>query len=44
MPQKRRSQEEFEVYLKAMLNQNYPKIKYQHPDAWQAKARKSRSD
>ncbi|MEJ2242045.1 MAG: hypothetical protein P8Y18_07885 [Candidatus Bathyarchaeota archaeon] len=43
MHQKRRSQEEFEAYLKAMLKQDYPKIKYQTPDAWQAKIRKSRS-
>ena len=44
MPQKRRSQEEFEAYLKALLNQDYPKIKYQTPDAWQVKVKKSRSD
>lgn len=43
MPQKRRSQEEFEAYLKAMLDQDYPEIKYQNPDAWQAKVRKNRS-
>ncbi len=43
MPEKRRSQEEFQAYLKSMLNQKYPKIKYQNPDAWQAKARKSQS-
>ena len=40
MPEKRRTREEFEAYLKAMLNQDYPKIKYQNPDAWQARANK----
>jgi len=34
MPEKRRSREEFEAYIKAMLNQDYhPKVKYQSPDA-----------
>lgn len=41
MSQKRRSQKEFEAYLKAILDQDYPKIKYQNPDAWKAKVRKS---
>ena len=40
MPEKRRTREEFEAYLKAILNQDYPKIKYQSPDAWQARANK----
>ena len=40
MPEKRRTREEFEAYLKAMLNQDYPKIKYQRPDAWQTRANK----
>ncbi len=40
MPEKRRTREEFEAYLKAMLNQDYPKIKYQSPDTWQARANK----
>jgi predicted RNase H-like nuclease (RuvC/YqgF family) len=31
---KKRSKEEFEVFLKDMLNFDYPKIKYQNPDAW----------
>jgi hypothetical protein len=39
MPEKRRSREEFEVYIKAMLNQDYhPKVKYQNPDAWRRRA------
>jgi len=38
MPDKKRSNKEFEAYLKAMLNQNYPKTKYQSPDAWRARA------
>jgi hypothetical protein len=41
MPDKKRSNKEFELYLKAMLNQNYPKVKYQSPDAWRARAAKS---
>jgi IS5 family transposase len=40
MPEKRRTREEFEAYLKAMLDQDYPKVKYQSPDAWQARANK----
>ena len=43
MPEKKRSREEFEAYLKAMLNQNYPKVKYSNPDAWRQRAlRKNR--
>ena len=38
MPEKKRSREEFEVYLKAMLEQDYPKVKYQSPDAWRFRA------
>lgn len=44
MPQKRRSREEFEAFLKAMLDQDYPKVKFQTPDAWQARVKKIRSD
>ncbi len=44
MPEKRRSREEFEAYLKAMLNQDYPKVKYQTPDAWIARVKKSSSN
>jgi len=40
MPEKKRSREEFEAYLKAQLNQDYPKIKYQSPDAWRIRALK----
>ena len=44
MREKRRSKEEFEAYLKAMLNQDYPKVKYSSPDAWRQRAiRKNRS-
>jgi len=31
---KKRSKEEFEAFLKDMLDFDYPKIKYQNPDAW----------
>lgn len=31
---KKRSNEEFEAFLKDMLDFDYPKIKYQNPDAW----------
>jgi len=34
MPEKKRSREEFEAYLRAMLKQDYPKIKFNSPDAW----------
>ena len=34
MSKKRRSNKEFLEYLKAMLEQDYPKVKYQSPDAW----------
>jgi hypothetical protein len=38
MPKEKRSREEFEAYLRAMLNQDYPKVKYQSPDAWRRRA------
>jgi hypothetical protein len=38
MPEKKRSRKEFEAYLKAMLEQEYPKVKYQSPDAWRQRA------
>jgi hypothetical protein len=41
MPEKKRSKEEFETYLKAMLNQDYPKVKYNDPDAWRIGLRKT---
>jgi len=31
---KKRSKEEFEAFLRDMLDFDYPKIKYQNPDAW----------
>ena len=40
MPEKKRSREEFEEYLKAMLEQDYPKVKYQSPDAWRIRVNK----
>jgi hypothetical protein len=44
MPEKKRRKEEFEAYLKAMLEQEYPKVKYQNPDAWRLRAfRKSKA-
>jgi 5-methylthioribose kinase len=42
MLEKKRSREEFEAYLKAMLKQDYPKVKYQSPDAWRRRAFKKR--
>ena len=38
MPKKKRSREEFEAYLKATLDQDYPKVKYTNPDAWYRRA------
>jgi hypothetical protein len=38
MPEKKRSREDFEAYLRAMLNQDYPKVKYQSPDVWRLRA------
>ena len=40
MPEKKRSREEFEAFLKVMLEQKYPKVKYQNPDAWRIRALK----
>ena len=42
MPDKKRSREEFEAYLKAMLKQDYPKVKYSNPDAWRIRASKEK--
>ena len=33
-----RSREDFETYLKAMLEQDYPKVKYSNPDTWRPRA------
>jgi len=44
MSEKKRSNKEFEAYLKAMLNQDYPKVKYQRPDAWRRRASKEELD
>jgi hypothetical protein len=44
MPEKKRSREEFEAYLRAVLNQDYPKVKYQSPYAWRLRASKKKSD
>ncbi len=44
MPKKRLSKKEFDAYLKALLEQDYPKVKYQTPDCWRQRAyRKSSS-
>ena len=40
MPEKKRSREDFEAFLKVMLEQKYPKVKYQNPDAWRIRALK----
>ena len=40
MTKKKRSKEEFEAYLKAILSQDYPKVKYSRPDAWRKRALK----
>ena len=42
MSEKKRSREEFEAYLKAMLEQDYPKVKYSNPDAWRLRASKEK--
>jgi hypothetical protein len=34
MSRKKRSRKEFELYLRKILEQDYPKIKYQNPDSW----------
>jgi hypothetical protein len=44
MPEKKRSSKEFEAYLKAMLKQDYPKVKYQSPDAWRLRVSKEKSN
>ena len=40
-PPEKRSREDFETYLKAMLEQDYPKVQYSNPDSWRQKARKN---
>ena len=40
MPKKKRSNEEFLTYLRAMLDQDYPKTKYNSPDAWRRRVTK----
>ena len=42
MSEKKRSREEFEAYLKAMLEQDYPKVRYSNPDAWRLRASKKK--
>jgi len=42
MTKKKLSREDFEAYLKAMLDQDYPKVKYQSPDSWRLRASKER--
>jgi hypothetical protein len=42
MLEKKRSNKEFEAYLKATLDQDYPKVKYQSPDAWRIRASKKK--
>lgn len=44
MPRKKRSREEFEAYLKKVLEQDYPKVKYQSPDAWYRRSLKTARD
>jgi hypothetical protein len=44
MSEKKRSRKEFETYLKAMLEQDYPKVKYSNPDAWRLRASKNKQD
>jgi hypothetical protein len=34
MPEKKRSKEEFETFLKALFDRDSPKVKYQNPDVW----------
>ena len=42
MGEKKRSREEFEAYLRAVLNQDYPKVKYTNPDSWRQRASKKK--
>ena len=35
----KRSKKDFETYLKVILENEYPKVKYNNPDAWQMKTR-----
>ena len=42
MGEKKRSREEFEAYLTAVLNQDYPKVKYSNPDSWRQRASKEK--
>ncbi|MCW4034784.1 MAG: hypothetical protein NWF03_05410 [Candidatus Bathyarchaeota archaeon] len=41
MPEKKRSKKEFEEYLKSVLEQDYPKVRYTNPDAWRQRASRS---
>jgi hypothetical protein len=34
MPEKRRSKEEFETFLKSLFDRDSPTVKYQNPDVW----------
>jgi len=34
MSEKKRSKEEFEIFLKSLFDKDSPKVKYQNPDAW----------
>ena len=42
MGEKKRSREEFEAYLRTVLNQDYPKVKYCNPDSWRQHASKKK--
>jgi hypothetical protein len=40
MPKKKRSQEEFETFLKAMFAKDTLQVKYQNPDSWRVNPKK----
>jgi hypothetical protein len=44
MSEKKRSRKEFEEYLKTVLDQDYPKVKYNSPDAWRKRATEKRAN
>ena len=43
MPEKKRSREEFEEYLRKVLDQEYPKTKYNSPDSWHMRAQRNKN-
>ena len=42
--QKRRSKEDFQIYLHSLFDNDGPKVKYQNPDAWRVYPFKKKTD